>query len=150
MAAIVSRLEIDQLPEEVFDYVTDPTRFAEWQENVVRGWMTEGQVPGLGVRYSTVRRIGGRERITTMEITEYNPPTSWAACGVDGPIRAIARVLVEPLSSGSGSRVTTEVEFEGHGIGKLLVPLVARRQAQKETPTNRRKLIERLMSGPAF
>ena len=40
--------------------------------------------------------------------------------------------------------MTIEVDFEGHGIGKLLVPLVVRRQAAKEMPTNLQTLKERL------
>jgi hypothetical protein len=32
--------------------------------------------------------------------------------------------------------VTLNLDFEGHDIGKLLVPLVVRRQAQKELPMN--------------
>jgi hypothetical protein len=45
------------------------------------------------------------------------------------------------------SRVTIELDFEGHGIGKLLVPLVIRRQASREMEINRRNLKERLESG---
>jgi hypothetical protein len=51
--------------------------------------------------------------------------------------------MVEPLD-GDRSRVTIELDFEGHGIGKLLVPLVVRRQARAEMPINMRKLKERL------
>jgi hypothetical protein len=40
---------------------------------------------------------------------------------------------VEPLTD-STSRLTIAVDFEGHGIGKILVPLLVRRQAQKEMP----------------
>jgi hypothetical protein len=43
--------------------------------------------------------------------------------------------------------VTIELELVGYGIGKLLVPLVVRRQARKEMPTNLRNLKERLESG---
>jgi hypothetical protein len=42
--------------------------------------------------------------------------------------------------------VTLELDFEGHGIGKLLVPLVVRRQAQKELPKNVQNLKVRLES----
>jgi uncharacterized protein YndB with AHSA1/START domain len=33
----VSTIEIARPPQEVFTYVTDPARFAEWQYDVVRG-----------------------------------------------------------------------------------------------------------------
>ena len=55
--------------------------------------------------------------------------------GIDGPIRATVDVTVEPLTETS-SRLTIAVGFDGHGIGKLLVPLIVRRQAQKEMPAN--------------
>jgi hypothetical protein len=44
-------------------------------------------------------------------------------------------VLVEPLA-GSRSRLTISVDFTGHGIGKILVPLIVRREARKEMPAN--------------
>jgi hypothetical protein len=34
------------------------------------------------------------------------------------------------------SRLTTSVDFTGHRIGKLLVPLIVRRETAKEMPTN--------------
>ena len=55
--------------------------------------------------------------------------------GVDGPIRAIVDLTVEPLTD-SRSGLTIAVDFEGHGIGKVLVPLIVRREARAEMPTN--------------
>jgi hypothetical protein len=40
--------------------------------------------------------------------------------------------------------VTIELDFEGRGIGKLLVALVVRRQARNEMPANCRRLKQRL------
>jgi uncharacterized protein YndB with AHSA1/START domain len=146
VATIVSTIEIARPPDEVFSYVTDPSRFAEWQEGVVSGRIEGGGPPAMGSRYTTTRRIGGAERTTTSEITEISPPRSWAVHGLDGPIRAIVNVTVEPLNENSRSRVRLELDFEGHGIGKLLVPLVARRQARKQSPANLQNLKEQLES----
>jgi hypothetical protein len=60
------------------------------------------------------------------------------------PIRAIVNVVVEPLGRVAQSRVTIQVDFEGHGIGMLLVPLVVRRQARSEMPSNCRRLKRRV------
>jgi hypothetical protein len=84
----------------------------------------------------------------TTQITECDPPRRWADRGIDGPIRAIIKVAVEPLDDASHSRVTIDVDFAGHGIGRLLVPLVVRRQAASEMPGNMRRLKERLESRP--
>jgi hypothetical protein len=40
------------------------------------------------------------------------------------------------------------VDFTGHGIGKVLVPLVVRRQAARENPENMRRLKQRLEARP--
>jgi hypothetical protein len=53
-------------------------------------------------------------------------------------------VTVEPLGGTARSRVTIALDFEGHGIGKLLVPLVVRRQARDEMPANLKRLKQRL------
>ncbi len=65
--------------------------------------------------------------------------------GIDGPIRAIVDLTVEPLTA-QRSRLTIAVDFTGHGIGKLLVPLIVRREATREMPTNLAALKQRLES----
>jgi uncharacterized protein YndB with AHSA1/START domain len=143
MAPIVSRIDIDRPPDEVFSYLSDPARFAEWQGDVVDVRL-EGDRPfGLGARFATTRRIGGVERTMTQEVTELRPPGSWAVAGVDGPIRPSAKVTVEPLDGGRRSRVTFALDFEGHGLGRPLLPAV-RRQAARAAPISYRNLKRRL------
>jgi Polyketide cyclase / dehydrase and lipid transport len=132
----------------VFAYVTDPSRFAEWQAGVVEGSTEGGTSPSVGSKCTTTRRVGGTARQVTSEITKIDPPTSWRIHGIDGPIRSIVDVTVEPLNGSGQSRVTIELDFEGHGIGKLLVPLRVRRQARNEMPVNCRKLKQRLEALP--
>ena len=88
----------------------------------------------------------GRRKGTTYEITEHNPPHMVAFRGVDGSIRVIGRATIEPLDGGARSRVTLDLDFEGHGMGKLLLPLV-RNQAAKQVPKDQARLKERLESG---
>jgi hypothetical protein len=82
------------------------------------------------------------------EITKCDPRHRWADRGIEGPIRATVAVTVEPLADRSQSRVTIEVDFTGHGIGKVLVPLVVHRQAARENPENMRRLKQRLEARP--
>jgi uncharacterized protein YndB with AHSA1/START domain len=144
MAPIVSRVDIARRPEDVFSYMIDPSRLAEWQESLVSARAEGGGPPAVGSKIITVRRIGRGERTMTMEMTEVSPPRSWAARGIDGPVRGIVQGTVEPLDKGARSRVTIELDFEGHGIGRLLVPLVVRRQAKDELPRNAQNLKELL------
>ena len=144
MAPIVSTIEIDRAPEEVFAYVTDPARLAEWQESVVSTRVEGAGPPSVGMKVSVTRRIGPLERAMTAELAELTPPSRWAVRGVDGPVRGNVQGTIAPLDEGTRSRVTLELELVGYGIGKLLVSLVARTQARKELPTNLRNLKERL------
>jgi uncharacterized protein YndB with AHSA1/START domain len=143
---IVSSIEIARPPDRVFSYVTDPSQFAEWQDDVVSVHMEGGGTPGVGSMFTTTRRIGGVERTMTQEITEIHPPRSWAARAVAGPIRAHAHITVEPSNDRARSRVTFALDFDGHGIGVPLVPMV-RRMAAKQAPRSYRNLKKRLESG---
>ncbi|MGH3648928.1 MAG: SRPBCC family protein [Micromonosporaceae bacterium] len=146
MPPIVSDIQIDRPPEEVYAYATDPTRFSEWQYDVVSVRM-EGDSPAdVGTQFTTTRRIGPSQRTMTQEIIEVDPPRHWAARGVDGPLRPSASITVAPLDDGAHSKVTFSLDFEGHGIGRPLVPLVTR-MARKGAPLSYRHLKERLEAG---
>ena len=139
MPPIVTSAEIDRPAAEVFAYATDPTRFSQWQKGVVDGHMDgppdNTQPPAVGAKCVTRRRIGGASCPSTSELTHVDPPKAWGVRGIDGPIRAAVDVLVEPVAD-SRSRLTISVDFTGHGIGKILVPLMVRREARKEMPDN--------------
>jgi len=102
-APIVASVEIARPQGDVFAYVTDPSKFAEWWAGVEGGSSESGTAQRVGAKCTTTRRVGRTVRV-----------------------------------------VTIALDFEGHGIGKLLVPLVVRRQARNEMPANCRKLKQRL------
>lgn len=145
---ISTAIEVDRAPDEVFAYVTDPSRFSEWQHGVVSGRM-DGSGPGaVGDLCHTRRKIGIGERDVTSEVTNVDTPRKWGVRGVDGPIRASVDVTVTPVDDGRRSRVEIGIDFTGQGIGKLLVPLVVVPQARREMPSNLRALKHRLEAAP--
>ena len=144
MAATTCTADVARPVDEVFAYVTDPSKFGEWQQNVIDGRMDDDGPRGVGARCLTTRRIGFATRDVTAEVTALDPPRRWAVRGVDGPIRAIVNVTVEPVEASQRSHVTIAIDFEGHGIGRLLVPLFVRRQAKREMPTNMQRLARQL------
>ena len=150
MAPIITTAEIGRPASEVFAYATDPARFKKWQKGVVDGHMdgpaSGSPSPAVGARCVTTRRIGGANRPSTSELAHVDPPRTWGVRGIDGPVRAAVEVLVEPVT-GSRSRLTISVDFTGHGIGKILVPLMVRRQARKEMPDNMTALKQRMEAG---
>ena len=150
MPPVVASAEIGRPAAEVFAYATDPARFSQWQKGVVEGH-TDGpgdgtQAPAVGAKCVTTRRIGGANRPSTSELVHIDPPRTWRVRGIDGPIRAAVDVLVEPVTD-SRSRLTISVDFTGHGIGKILVPLMVRPEARKEMPDNIAALKDRMEAG---
>lgn len=147
MAPIVHSVDISRSPEDVFSYLTDFSRSSEWQENLVSAHVEGGDPLRVGSHVKMTRRIGRSERKMTNEVTDHNPPRSFGFRGIDGPIRAIGKGTVEPVGDGTRSRFTMELDFEGHGIGKLLVPLVVRRQARSDMAKSQERLKAQLESG---
>lgn len=142
--SISTSIEVDRPVAELFAYVSDPTRFVEWQDGVVSGHMHGEGPPAVGDRCVTIRRIGFAERPVNSTVTHIDPPRSWSLRGIDGPIRAEVNVNVEALDGDRRSPLTIKIDFSGHGIGRLLVPLVVRPQARKEMPANLKRLKQRL------
>jgi len=143
---VAADVAISRPPAEVFSYVTDPARFGEWQSGVVSGHIEGDQPPRVGSRCIMTRRIGGSDRTSTSEITELAPPRTWAIRGLDGPVRADVKVSVDPVNDGQGSHVAIQLDFHGHGMGRMLMPMVMR-QAREEVPRSCQKLKARLEGG---
>ena len=145
MAPISESIEINRRPEEVFAYLDDVKRHGEWQEQIVAVEPQGDEPMGVGKRVRETRRVPGGDRSMTYEITEYHPPRQSSFRVLDGPVRGVGTIVVEPAGDGSRSRVTFTIEFEGHGLsGRVLVPL-AKSQARKQIPKDQarmKKLLE--------
>jgi uncharacterized protein YndB with AHSA1/START domain len=148
MEPIVTTLDIARAPDEVFAVATDPTRFAEWQSDVVRVDTDQPAPLPVGARFTTIRRIGGVERAIAQRVAELARPHRWAARSETGPIRPNATIAIEPIDGGTGSRVTFTLDYVGHGIGVPLLPLV-RRQTRRGAPVSYRRLKQLLETGRA-
>jgi uncharacterized membrane protein len=142
---ITSSIEIDRRPEEVFAYLDELDKHSEWQSSLISSRLDTESPIRVGTRATDTRRVPGGPREMTYEITEYDPPrkSSWRV--LDGPVRAVGSVTVEPVGDGSRSRVTVAFKLNGHGIGILFAPF-ARMQARKEVPKDQAKLKEILES----
>ncbi|MFF8291389.1 SRPBCC family protein [Streptomyces sp. NPDC016309] len=148
MSAIRQSVEISRRPEDVFSYLTDASHMPEWQESALAVSPVGGATGGLGSRVRVTRQMGRRRMPMTMEMSQYDPPRSFRMDGIDGPVRGHVQGTVEPIGDGERSRVTLDLNFESHGIGKVLVPLVVRARARKEMPRNEQHLKDILEARP--
>jgi uncharacterized membrane protein len=141
MAPIVETLEINRRPEDVFAYIDDLARHGEWQEQIVSVRVETDGPTRVGTRATDKRRLPGGTRDITYEITEHDPPRRASFRGVNGPVRPVGTVTVEPLDGGARSKLTLEFDLKGQGLGVLFAPL-ARANARKEIPKGHQRLKE--------
>jgi uncharacterized protein YndB with AHSA1/START domain len=140
-------IEIDRPAEEVFAYLDQVDRHNEWQGSLVSTTAETDGPTRVGTRVVEHRNVPGGTRDIPDEITEQDPPRKASFRGTAGPLRPIGTYTVDPTGE-SSSRMSLELDLEGHGIGKLFAGL-ARRQAAKQVPVDHVKFKELLESGIA-
>jgi uncharacterized membrane protein len=147
MPPITHSIEINRPPEEVFAYIDDLARHKEWQDGIVSAKVNTDGPTKVGTTVTETRLVGKREMTQTWEVTEHDPPHTFAFRGIDGPVRVVGKGSVEAAGEGR-SRVSISLDFEGHGLGKLMLPL-ARSQARKQVPKDQERLKAQLEGSAA-
>lgn len=145
--SINATVEIARSPDEVFGYLADPVRLTEWQPDVRRAAFDQPAVVGVGARGHEVRHVMGADRSIAWEVTDYDPGHRYGVRGVDGPVRARIKVGLAPTVDGTGTQLDYNIDFEGHGIGRLLAP-VARNGVRKDLGSTLARLKQRLEESP--
>ena len=140
-------IEINRPAEEVFAYLDQVDRHNEWQGQLVSTTIETDGPMRVGTRVVERRNVPGGARDFPFEITEHDPPRKVSFRGTAGLIRPVGTYTVDPIGE-SSSRMNSELDLKGHGIGKLFAPL-ALRQAAKQMPVDHEKFKELLESGVA-
>ena len=145
MTKIVHSIEIARSPEDVFAYIDELERHGEWQSRIVSSKRETDGPTRVGSRATDVRRVPGGKQPVTYEITEHEPPRKASFKGVNGPVRPVGTVTVAPVGEGR-SKVTLELDLQGHGLLGIVFAALARSQARKLVPEDQKRLKERLES----
>jgi uncharacterized protein YndB with AHSA1/START domain len=143
MSSITGSVRIRRTPEDVFNYIADPTRRPEWQDAVQRIEIEDSPGDGPGIRVKETRRVQGRSMTASWEVTDYQPGHRYGFHGVDGPIRPIVTMTLVPHDDGTQTQVDIEIDFQTSGIGRLFGPM-ARRSARHDVVTDGQHLKQRL------
>jgi len=146
MAKIVESIEIDRSPDDVFAYIDALERHDEWSSSIISSTRDTPGPTQVGSRATDLRKVPGGKQSVTYEITEHDPPRKASFKGLNGPVRPVGSVVVEPVGEGR-SRLTVELDLQGHGLLGLVVAPLARSQARKEVPQDQKRIKERLESG---
>lgn len=140
MKAIRQSVEITRRPEDVFSYATDFAKFPEWQVGAVSARHIGNSHTGKGAQAAVIRKVGPARFARTEVISRYHAPRTWTVQGIGGPLTANVHGTIEPVRDGTQSRVTIDMDFEGRGMGRVLIPSAARRAARKQLPRNLQNL----------
>lgn len=113
-------IEIARSPDEVFAFLTDPSKLTSWQdaEEVVQ--LTPGPL-GVGSRLREVHKVLGRRRVEITEFVVYEPGQQFEIRMVDGP-PLDGRWDLEP--SPVGTRLTFTPIVRLTGLRKRVEPLM--------------------------
>jgi hypothetical protein len=126
-------LFIDQPPQEIFDFMTNPDNDHLWQETLVSSEWVTPEPAGAGSIKKVVVRFLGRNIEATSEYIIWDPPDSYRFKSDDGPFSLIGTTKFEPKEG--GTQMTLEGQIEGDGLLKLLVGFVTG-QAKKQDIKN--------------
>lgn len=114
---------IEASPEQVFAFVTDfrnATKHVASIENLKV--LTKGGI-GVGTRFVQKRKVLGTSQEQEMEITEFEPSTSYAAQGEAHGCVVTGRLSLK--ETGGGTKVVAEVKVEPKKFsGKLAASMI--------------------------
>ena len=131
----------------MFAYLDQVDRHNEWRCSLVSTTVETDGPARVGTRVVERRNVPGGARDFPFEITEHDPPHKVSFRGTAGLIRPVGTHTVDPIDE-SRSRLVSELDLKGHGVGKLFAPM-ALRQAAKQMPVDHKKLKELLEGGVA-
>src|SRR5919198_4639234 len=106
---------VDARPEQVFDYMTDPAKLADWQTTKTSVEQITPGAPGLGTRVrERTKPPGGKEFEQIVEFTVFERPRRFTAHIVEGPQPIDGTWTMEP-TDGDATQVTFVAEGEIRG-----------------------------------
>ena len=123
---------VNRPPDVVFDYVTNPSKLADWQTSKTSVEQLTDGAPRLGTRVrERTEGPGGKEFEQIVEFTEFDRPVRVRVHVVDGPYPVDGTWSFE--RDGAGTRVQFVAQGELRGALRLLQPvakfLIARQMA---------------------
>ncbi|MEA2348749.1 MAG: hypothetical protein QOG62_2536 [Thermoleophilaceae bacterium] len=118
---------IDKPIAQVFDFLAAGVNDKQFSPRVQEIRKTTDGPPGVGTVFASTVKDAGMSTTREFEYTEFTSPTSirWKELSKNSITVPNGGYDLEPAGDGQ-TRLTIFNDFEGHGIGKLLLPLAAR------------------------
>jgi uncharacterized membrane protein len=124
MARAEHSVVIEQPPDRVFAYLSDPGNLPKWQASALEATQEPPGAMAAGTRIRELRKFLGKRMESVMEVTVYEPGQEFSLKVVSGPIPFHVHQTFESL--GAGTKIDVVIEGEPSGFFKLAEPLVVR------------------------
>jgi uncharacterized protein YndB with AHSA1/START domain len=113
--------------EEVFAFLAAGTNDTKFSPRVQEIKKTTDGPPGVGTVFQSTVKDAGMKSSREFELTEFEQPTKirWTERSKNAVTVPTGGYDLEPAGDGA-TNVTIHNEFEGHGFGKVILPLAAR------------------------
>lgn len=123
MATVETERSIAAAPEQVFQVVAHIEEFQNINPNITNiEFLTESHT-GVGTRFKETRLMKGREATSTLEVTEYDPPSSVRMVSDEGG--TIWDTIFTVTPQGEGSVLKMHMEARPYKLAaKLVTPLI--------------------------
>ena len=136
MVKVQASGEIKRPVEEVFAYLTDPSKLPEWNSIVIEAKTEQPGPVRVGSKIRTVAKFLGRHIDATAEVTEFVPNKKFVQKAMS-PFPLEITNSVEEMAGGA-TKVTVEADLEPGGFFKLAEPVlgrIAKRQMEVQLET---------------
>jgi uncharacterized membrane protein len=130
MIKVEQSVVINRPVADVFAYATNPANEPKWQDGVVEAGISLGNEMAVGAEITETRKFMGRDMVSRLTVTEYEPNKKFAGRVTEGPVPFEVTETFEEMDG--GTKVTVHIEGEPGGFFKLAGGMV---QKQLESQT---------------
>ena len=124
MITFETSVRVERPIEDVFDFVSDPTRFPLWNSAVQAVHRTSGEAGGLGSTYSMERELPTGRAENGLEVFARDRPSVFGIRTTSGPTPFVYRYRF--ASDGADTVVRLDASVELPGAAAVLGRLAAR------------------------
>ncbi|HWI22889.1 MAG TPA: SRPBCC family protein [Baekduia sp.] len=127
MGRFSATVVIDRPIEELFAFLADGENDRLFSDRVQEIQRTTEGPDGVGTVYASVVKDGGMKTTREFKLTEFDPPSRirWTELSKN-PITVSEGGYDLEAAGAGGTRLTLFNVLEGHGFGKLILPLALR------------------------
>lgn len=124
MIQFETEIRIERDVEDVFDYVSDPLNFSQWNSAVRSVRPTSSPPKQVGSTYVMERQLPNGRAVNDLEILTVDRPREFVMHTTSGPTPLTYRYRFASLDGATDMRLDAEVELPG--IASLAGPLARR------------------------